>query len=194
MTLLFQGLWARLLDWFLDLWTRLRSRSRTVPVVANLREFIARSSSIPADQDRAEVRLYASLITAGFALSLVEPMFYLVAVQQAMIFRVASVAPSMWCVFAAFGLCLCATLPHLCVLIFRPQHLSRQWPRRFAAYATFGSAVTWIYLANLAYPMDVGGLEWAYALRALGSIFVGLTYGFSVNAQQGRDALNASHD
>lgn len=58
-------------------------------------------------------------------------------------------------------------------------------------YATFGAAVTWLFLASLALPMDVGGLEWAYALRAVGSIVIGLTYGFSINAQQGREILKA---
>lgn len=163
-------------------------------MVCDLREFIAHSSAVPVDQNRAEVRIYAALTTAGFMLSMLEPLFYLLTVPEAMIVRVASVAPSMWCVFAAFSLCLAATVPHLFALLFQPHSLGNRWPRRFAAYGTFGSAVTWLYLANLAYPMDVGGLEWAYALRALGSMLVGLTYGFSVNADQGREALDATND
>ena len=164
------------------------------PIVSDLRGYIARSTTLPADQNRTEVRLYATLITVGFALSLLEPIFYLFAVPEAMIVRVSSLAPSIWCVAAAFGLCLLATLPHLFILLFMPTSLWERWPRRFAAYATFGSAVCWVYLANLAYPMDVGYLEWAYALRAVGSIIVGLTFGFSVNAQQGREQLNAALD
>lgn len=163
-------------------------------MVSEIRDFIAHSTSVPADQNRAEVRIYAALTTAGFMLSMLEPLFYLLTVPGALIVRVSSLAPSMWCVFAAFSLCLCATLPHLFALMFRPHTLGRRWPRRFAAYGTFGSAVTWIYLANLAYPMDVGGLEWAYFLRAVGSILVGLTYGFSVNADQGREAIDAAND
>lgn len=164
------------------------------PMVSDLREYIAHARTVPADQNRAEVRIYAALTTAGFMLSMLEPMFYLLTVPEAMIARVASLAPSTWCVFAAFALCLCATVPHMFTLMFQPQSLGKRWPRRFAAYGTFGSAVTWIVLANLAYPMDVGGLEWAYFLRAVGSILVGLTYGFSVNADQGREALDATDD
>lgn len=164
------------------------------PMASSLREFISHSGAVLADQNRAEVRIYAALTTAGFMLSMLEPMFYLLTVPEAMIVRVAGLAPSAWCVFAAFALCMCATLPHLVALILRPHTLARRWPRRFAAYGSFGSAVTWVYLANLAYPMDVGGLEWAYVIRAVGSIFVGLTYGFSVNADQGREALHAAND
>lgn len=163
------------------------------PIVSDLRAYIRHAASLPEDQNKAEVRLYAALITVGFALSLIEPIFYLYAVPQAMVFRVASLAPSAWCVAASFGLCLVAMVPHMMSLLFCPETLHKRWPRRFAAYATFGSAVTWLYLANLALPMDAGRLEWAYALRAIGSIVVGVTYGYSLNAQQGRELLNGAN-
>lgn len=161
------------------------------PLVSDIREYVEQAVSLPKDQNKAEVRIYAALTTIGFILLLVEPIFYLYTVPEAMITKVARLAPSVWCVSVAFLTCLLATLPHLVILIFRPDLLGNKWPRRFAAYATFGSAVTWLFLANLALPLDVGGLEWAYALRAVGSIVIGLTYGFSINAQQGREILKA---
>jgi hypothetical protein len=161
------------------------------PLVSDIREYVEHAVSLPRDQNKAEVRIYAALTTIGFILLLVEPVFYLYFVPEAMISKVARLAPSIWCITLAFVLCLIATLPHLCALVFRPDLLGNKWPRRFAAYATFGAAVTWLFLASLALPMDAGGLEWAYALRAVGSIVIGLTYGFSINAQQGREILKA---
>lgn len=157
------------------------------PIVQDIRSYIERATSLPNDQQKTEVRLYASLITIGFALSLMEPIFYLETVPQSTIYRVASLAPSAACVMAAFGFCLALLTPHLVALLFRPKSLSCKWPRRLAGYSAFGAAVTWLYLANLAIPMDVGGLEIAYAIRTAGCAVVGVTYGFSVNAQLGRD-------
>lgn len=157
------------------------------PLITDLRDYIERARSIPKDQNRVEVRLLASILTVGFAISLLEPIFYLFTVPMSMIFQVSSLAPSIWCVATAFGLCLIALLPHLVILLFRPHLLGRKWPRKWAGRASFGASVCWIYLATLAYPMDVGSLEWAYALRAAGSMVVGIAYGYSVNAQQGRE-------
>lgn len=164
------------------------------PIVSDLRAYVAQASSVPANQNKTEVRIYAALTTVGFMLLLVEPIFYLYKVPGSIVSQVSSLAPSVWCIVACFGICLGMTIPHLFALLFRPDQLWRKWPRRFAAYAALGAAVTWIYLANLAMPLDAGAVEWAYAIRALGSMVIGLTYAFSVNAQQGRDILRAAHD
>ena len=156
------------------------------PIVTDFRAFLRRATSIPTDQNRVEVRLLAAILTVGFAISLFEPIFYLFTVPMSMIFEVASLAPSVWCVAAAFGICLVAVMPHMYCLLFKPESLGKKWPRKWAAHAAIGAAVSWIYLATQAYPMDVGLLWFAYALRAGGSMVVGIAYGYSVNAQQGR--------
>ncbi|SFF05117.1 hypothetical protein [Paracidovorax wautersii] len=145
------------------------------------------------EQDRIEVRMLAALLTLAFVISLAEPVFYLLAVPQSVIAEVAGVAPSVWCVIAAFGLCLLATLPHLVWLVLRPARLGDRWPRAWAAGGALGAAATWIYLANLSLPLDLGGVEWAYGMRAIGSLVMGLTYGISLNAQQIRETADATH-
>lgn len=163
------------------------------PLAQDLRRYVANAESVPKDQNKTEVRLYAALTTVGFMLLLIEPIFYLLKVPGSVVLRVASLTPSIWCVATPFILALLMTLPHLAALAFWPDQLWRRWPRRFSAYAAFLAAVTWIYLANLAMPLDAGAVEWAYVIRALGSIVIGLTYGFSLNAQLGRDLLKAIH-
>lgn len=162
-------------------------------MVADLRSYVMHAETLPEDQHKAEVRLYASLITIGFALLLIEPIFYLQWVPMSMVSKVAGLAPWKHCVTAAFGICLAAMTPHLVSLLFRPRSLGVKWPRRCAGYAALGGAVTWLYLAVLAVPLDAGGLEFAYAIRMLGCAVIGVTYGFSINAQQGRELKERFH-
>jgi hypothetical protein len=165
------------------------------PFVADLRSYVARAKSLPLNQDKAEVRIYAALLTgvAGYFL-VAEPIFVLLTVPQSPLHRVASLAPSIWCVVIAFIVCLACMTPHLIALLFRPSSLSARWPRSVAAKAAFGAAVIWIYLANLSLPMDLGAVEWAYGLRALGALMLSFSYGYSVNAQLGREILHAKND
>lgn len=165
------------------------------PFVANLRHYLLRARSIPVDQDKSEVRIYAALLTAVAGYFLVaEPIFVLLTVPQSPLFRVAALAPSVWCVVVAFLICLLCMVPHLLALLFKPSSLSTTWPRGVAARAAFGAAVTWLYLGNLAMPMDLGAIEWAYFFRALCSLMLSFSYGFSVNAQMGREKLDETND
>ena len=159
--------------------------------VDELRRYIAAAPSLPIDQDRAEVRIQAAFITMVFLLLLVEPIFYLYAVPDALISRVSALAPSKWCVVGAFGLALLGALPHLWTLLWRPDLLQVQRYRVWAALSALLASIDWIVLANLAVPLDVGGLEWAYCIRALVTLCIAGIYGFSVNAQQMREHLNA---
>lgn len=161
--------------------------------VDDLRRYIALAPSLPLDQDRAEVRLQAGFITGVFLLLLVEPIFYIFEVPGSMISRVSALAWSSWCVIGSFALSFLAALPHLFTLIFRPDLLAIRHPRRWAAFAALGAAVTWMVLANMAVPLDVGGLEWAYGIRAIVCLFIAGIFGFSVNAQQMREHLHAAH-
>ena len=138
-----------------------------------------------------EVRIYAAILTLVFVLLTIEPNFYLFYVPASVLPKVAALAPSFWCVPAWFALCTVAALPHLIALMFMPSTLAVKWPRKCACYAALGSAVGWLYLANLAVPMDLGRVEWAYLLRATVQIVIGLAYGTSLNAQQARDMADA---
>lgn len=162
--------------------------------VDDLRRYVATSPSFVRDQDRAEVRVQAIFIAAVFLLLLIEPLYYIQTVPGALIGRVASTAPSRWCVVGAFALSFLAMLPHLWTLLFRPDLLGVLRYRVWATFAALGASVTWIVLATLAEPMDLGGLEWAYVIRALATICIAGIYAFSVNAQHLREVANAPHD
>jgi len=162
--------------------------------VEDLRRYVAQAPSLPADQDRAEVRVQAIFIAMVFLLLLVEPLYYIHTVPGAMIARVASTAPSQWCVTGAFGVSFLAMVPHLWTLLFRADLLDRKGYRISATLAALGASVTWIVLANLAVPMDVGGLEWAYGIRALATLCIAGIYAFSINSQQLREVMHATHD
>jgi len=162
--------------------------------VDDLRRYVARAPSLPVDQDRAEVRIQAAFITAVFLLLLIEPVFYIFTVPDAPISKVAGLAPSRWCVIASFGGAFLATLPHMWTLLFRPDLLSEQRYRTWAALSAFAAGAVWIYLANLAHPLDVGWLEGAYAIRCMVCLCIGGIYAFSVNAQQMREAVDECND
>lgn len=162
--------------------------------VDDLRRYVATSPSFVRDQDRAEVRVQAIFIAAVFLLLLIEPLYYIQTVPGALIGRVASTAPSRCCVVGAFALSFLAMLPHLWTLLFRPDLLGVLRYRVWATFAALGASITWIVLATLAEPMDLGGLEWAYVIRALATICIAGIYAFSVNAQHLREVVNAPHD
>jgi hypothetical protein len=165
--------------------------AKAVPLVVDLSKWVEETCALPQNQDKSEVRTLAALVTAGFLVSMAEPLFYLFLVPESLVARVAGMAPFVYLVAGAFALCLLGTLPHLFALMFRPQSLAVVWPRRLAAKCAIGAAVVWIYLAGLATPLDVGAVEWAYGLRAFGSLLVGGAYGVSLNAQQLRERISA---
>lgn len=165
-----------------------------IHTVADLRAYVRQAPSFVRNQDRAEVRVQAIFIAAVFLLLLVEPVYYLYTVPGAMISKVVSTAASRWLLTSAFGLSFLGMLPHLWTLVFRPDLLAVQWYRVAATLAALGASIAWVVLANLAEPMDVGGLEWAYGIRALATLCIAGIYAFSVNAQQLREFFNAPHD
>ncbi|CAN5719873.1 hypothetical protein BH10PSE18_BH10PSE18_50290 [soil metagenome] len=160
--------------------------------VDDIRRYLAAAPAWPVDQDRAEVRLQAGFITAVFLLLLVEPIFCIFEVPDSMITRVSGVAFSRWCVVGGFGLSFMGALPHLFTLLFRPDLLHVKCYRRWATFAALGAAATWMVLANVAIPLDVGAVEWAFGIRAFVCLFIGGIFGFSVNAQQMREHFHAA--
>jgi hypothetical protein len=160
--------------------------------VEDLKSYIAAAPSWPIDQDRAEVRMQAAFITTVFLLLLAEPIFYIFSVPDALISRVSSLAYSRWCVVGTFGIAFVAALPHLYTLVFRPDLLDHKIYRSAAAFGAVLAGATWIVLANRAVRLDLGGLEWAYGIRAVAVLFIAGIFGVSVNAQQLREHFHAA--
>lgn len=160
--------------------------------VEDLKGYIAAAPSWPLDQDRAEVRLQAAFITTVFLLLLAEPIFYIFSVPDALISRVSSLAYSRWCVVGSFAIAFVGALPHLYTLVFRSDLLDHKIYRRAAAFSAVLAGATWIVLANRAVRLDLGGLEWAYGIRAIAVLFIAGIFGVSVNAQQMREHFHAA--
>ncbi|CAA2107610.1 hypothetical protein [Variovorax paradoxus] len=159
-----------------------------IHTIDEAREYARRAFSLPRDQDRTEVRIYATMLTVGLALMLCEPIFYLLTVPDSLISTVSKlVQPSHWIVVGVYGFSLLAVLPHLFMLCVMPGRLSLRWPRQCAGWAAYAACCMWIFLAYKAYPLDYGLLWAAYLVRALCSVSLAFAFGFSVNAQDLRD-------
>lgn len=164
-------------------------------LITDVAAWIKRAPSFHTDQNRIEVRVYAALITTGLALLLLEPIFYLLTVPEALISKVATlVPPSHWVVPLVYCLALVAVLPHLFTLYFMPSMLSRRWPRCMAAWAAFGAGAMWIFMAWKAYPLDYGLLFVAYSVRAVASVSIAVAYAISINAQDLRGHVDSTQD
>lgn len=165
-----------------------------MPTVFNDREvkrLIALAPALPLNPDRTEVRIMAAVITLGFVAHSLKSAYYLLMVGVGPLARVVRDSPiPTGCIAALFVLAALATLPHVVSLTFMPRTLACKFPRRAAAYSALGIAVAWLYLANRAYPMHLGGVWAVYLCNMLGCVVVSMTYGFSVNAQQLRERLS----
>lgn len=161
--------------------------------VDDIRHYAFLSKNMPVEQDKAEVRMQSLFVTLIFVLLCLEPVFYILTVPGSMIARISLLAPSVWCIVASFSIASLATIPHMYALLTHSGPPNDQLFKIWAALASFGAALVWIYLANLAYPLDAGWLEWAYALRSAICLCIASIYGYSVNAQQMKEAIkNAS--
>jgi len=163
-----------------------------LPTVKDIRAYAALSPSLPLDQDRTEVRIYATFVTIIAALLAAEPIWYMYSVPESMVNRVASLVHFPQFVTAAFAVSFFSVFPHLVTLVFFPKKMRIACFRQWAALGTLLGAITWMWLANMAVSLDVGGLEYAYGIRALCELCVAFLFGFSVNAQQLREIIHAA--
>ncbi|WP_295986484.1 hypothetical protein [uncultured Variovorax sp.] len=157
---------------------------------AKLAEWVRRAPSItmsPLARAQKEIRMYQAAAVIIVLLLVIEPQLYLYDVEESLIYRVARLAPSPYMVTGLFLAGLIACLPHLFSLIFMPSKLGLYWPRIWAAGGCFLISVTWIYLANLAAPLDLGSLSGSYLVRSAVTVVIGLFYAYSVNSQQARE-------
>lgn len=160
---------------------------RQVVTQAELRRMARNAPAVPRDQKRAEVRIMATFITGGFVYGMVKAAYW-VMLATGTLHRVASVSslPN-WVIGLAFVTCGLATLPHLLSLMFAPQLLHYEWPRKVAAHAALVSGVIWLHLCVVALKLDFGAAPWVWFGNTIGCLIVSGIYGFSVNAQQIRD-------
>lgn len=165
-----------------------------MPTVFNEREtkrLIALAPALPLNPDRTEVRVMAAIITGGFALHAFKTAFYVLMVHVGPLARVLRDSPiPAPCVAFLFILAGLATLPHLVSLVALPNTLACKLPRKAASFAALAGAVLWMYLANRAMPMRLGGVWAIYLMNMAACALVAVTYGFSVNAQQLRERLS----
>lgn len=159
---------------------------RTPQQIIDLAEL---TPAITVNQDRSEVRMYATF-TAGILLFwLIEPIAYITLLDDSIIYAVAQrlTLPGLplWacCIGAAI------MLPHIFCLLFSPKTLVFVLPRMAAAFAAYGSCVIWMYLAWASLPLDYGPVWFPYVVRAMGSFLGAIAIGKSVNVQQIKEAL-----
>jgi hypothetical protein len=167
---------------------------RTTFSPSEIRRMAAKAPALPHDQNRAEVRIMAALITGAFLFGQLVPLLYVLGVPGSVLHQLAGagyVPP--YCVAAAFVLVALAALPHFIAVVFRPDTLEHKLPRRMAALSAFGAATIWLYLAQLALSLGCFGVIPAlYVLNIVGCVTVAGLFGFSVNAQQLRERI--THD
>lgn len=163
-----------------------------IHTLAQFREYAQNAPSLPLDQNRAEVRMYAAVTAILLVLLMVEPTVYLLSVPESVYARTMTISRVSFHVIAAIHLALVlAALPHLTDLMWRPHRLGQLWPRAVACVAAFFAACMWLYAATMAYPLDYG-LAWlAYFVRAVVLGGIAFILGWSVNAQHLREAADA---
>lgn len=160
---------------------------------SQLPAYIAQAPALPADKDRSEVRVYATIITAGVFLSFVMTAIYLQWLSPSLLHTVAMLGGYSLAYTLAFVLLAGCVAPHLYDLLFRPERLRDKMPRKIAARSMVLAAVLWGLLGNAARPLDVGILlPITYWVTAWAYLLVGGAYGYSLNAQLGEERANAS--
>lgn len=145
-------------------------------------------AKLPADQDRAEVRIYAAAMTVFFMFGCLSPAFFIFLVPHsdvAVTTRVTSLPSYM--IATSFLISGLMALPHLVSLIWLPQYLRRREPRLAAIYGAILAGMSWLYLGVTAEPLDFGDAPWAYWAKAIGCALVAMIYAYSLNNQQLRE-------
>lgn len=159
------------------------------PFISDFKDYAARAPSLPIDQNRAEVRMYASVTALLLVLLMIEPTVYLAAVPDAIYTRTMRVSRLSFEVLVGMHIALATTaIPYLANLLFMPDKLRTLWPRTFACVAAFFAACVWLYAATMAYPLDYGMVWVAYLVRSLVLGGIAFILGWSVNAQHLREA------
>lgn len=136
------------------------------------------------EQAYREVRLYAMVLTGSFLWDEAEPIFYILSVPTSTFNKVVAMTHAPDFVAALLCLAFVATLPHFLALLIFPKLMGRRLPRVLACSAAVVLALIYFYLANLAWPLDIGPLPWLYMRAGLGALVMAFLYAVSLNAQQ----------
>jgi hypothetical protein len=138
-------------------------------------------------QARVEVRVYAMVLTGSFLWDEIEPVFYLLGVRTSAFDRVVALThlPQVFAVLLVA--CFMVTLPHFVALVCMPHRLALPLPRLLACVAACLMALMWFYLANIAWPLDLGAVPWLYMRSGAGALGMAALYAVSLNAQQLRN-------
>lgn len=151
---------------------------------SQLARYIAEAPAVPADKDRSEVRVYATIITAGVFGTFLMTALHIWALGPSLLRRVCDMTGHAGLIALAFVALALAVVPHLFDLIARPANLREKLPRKIAARAMVFAGVLWGMLATVARPLDVGVmLPLSYWATAAAYLLVGGAYGYSLNAQ-----------
>lgn len=162
----------------------------TLRPTPGLAAYIAQAPAVPVDKDRSEVRVYATIITAGAFVSFAMTAIWIWFLSPSLLRMVVDLTGHPGLVAFAFVLLGGCMVPHLLDLMFRPARLREKLPRKIAARSMVFAAVLWGMLAHLARPLDVGVfLPLSFWVLALAYMLVGGAYGYSLNAQ-----LASEHD
>ena len=153
--------------------------------------YVARAPSLPVgpERDRAEVRLYATIVAGATFWALLRMAYYLGLTRSTTV--VQRVAGDHAAVLAVlFGVAACALIPHICCLVFLPDQLVKRWPRKIAAAGMVGAGVLWAVMATLARELHLGIIPLTYWVSGLGYMLIGGAFGYSLNSQQAQELIN----
>lgn len=151
-----------------------------------LPSYVAQSTAIPYDKDRAEVRMYAAVVSLAATGALLVTAYYALAMRASLLWQVAAKTGHPGVVGALFLAASALMMPHVFDLLFRPDKLSCTLSRKMACGAMVLTAVLWGVLATEAKPLGFGLVPLTYWASAVGYLLVGGAFGYSLNAQQGR--------
>jgi hypothetical protein len=147
-------------------------------------------ATLPMNQDRSEVRWGSAVLTMFFIAHLIEPTLYAASVDSSIMFKVAQLTGWPNVVMGVFVVAAALMVPHLFALFFMPDKLANKVPRKLAIAGACMASFTWMYLANMARPLDVGPLSLIYLYRSIFDAAIALAYATSVNNQSVRKALH----
>lgn len=148
-------------------------------------EVRAYARSLPTDQNRAEVRIMAAVITLFFVGGCMQPVFLIMTRAHTPVVTLASLSGAPYLFAFLFLVAAVLTVPHLWALALHPERLGDKRPRKMATAGAALGSLLWLYLANLSVPLDMA--SWVYFAKAFASaLLVGGVYAFSLNSQQVR--------
>jgi hypothetical protein len=145
-------------------------------------------AKIPADQDRAEVRIYAGAVTFIFMLMCLSPAAFILLDPASDISRTTRVTALPGALIAAAFVCAALlALPHAVTLVGLPHYLTKRGPRLCAIWGAILAGFTWLYLGVTVEPLDFGDPPWSYWVKAIGAALIAGVYAYSLNNQTLRE-------